>query len=477
MKREFLATDLAALFQGTLVGLDVKVSGFATDSRACGPSDLFIAIRGERVDGRDFLSSVSAACALVEPGHPLADKPQLPVIVVPNIVEALASFGRSLRAQFHGPVVGVTGSVGKSTVKEMIATALSPLGEVVKTEGNRNTEYTAPLLWASVGSDTAAAVVEMGMRGSGQIAHLASIAQPTIGVITNVGVTHLSELGSREAIARAKAELFEGLAGEQPIAIFPADDPWADLLRDAAGNARVWTFGTDEIPEPDARITSYSATDWTSSRAEINVSGEEINVTLPVVGRHFALGAAAALLVARAAGVPLADAARALSRVQLPPMRMAVREHEGITWVLDMYNAAPASTVAALETLAEVAAGPRYAVLGEMRELGDACEEGHREVGSALAKLGFAGAITLDAGAPEVGAQTSPTHTRLAGPTRWIVEAAIEGGMPASNLVHAASFEEVREWLSQRSTGDTILVKGSRGVELERVVPEGLATS
>lgn len=459
---------------GELRGEDVAVTGFATDSRSCVPGDLFIAIQGANVDGRDFLTSVSAACALVEPGHPALEAATFPLIIVDSVVEALASFGRFLRAQFDGPVVGITGSVGKSTVKELVAAALTPLGEVVKTEGNRNTEYTAPLMWAEVTPETRAVVVEMGMRGLGQIAHLASIAQPTIGVITNIGVTHLSELGSKEAIAQAKAELIEGLvspssAGEGGIAIIWADDPFRNLLEEkaAAVGATLKTFGTRgtgfQPGVPDASVIDYQATDWNSCRAKIEIAGQQLQVLLPNVGRHFALGAAAALLVAEAAGVDLDEAAKALGQVQLPPMRMAVREHAGITWVLDMYNAAPVSTVAAMETVAEVAVGPKFAVLGEMRELGDATEEGHRWVGKALFDLGFEAAIMLDAGGGG------------AGPTQWIVAGAVEAGMSASNLVHAASFEEVREWLSHRGPGDTVLVKGSRGVELEKVVPDVLA--
>jgi UDP-N-acetylmuramoyl-tripeptide--D-alanyl-D-alanine ligase len=479
----------------------VKVTSFATDSREAGPGDLFIAIRGANLDGRDFLSSVQAAIALAEPGHPLVENPPLPVIVVADVVEALAAFGRTLRSQFDGPVVGVTGSVGKSTVKEFIAAALSPLGEIVKTEGNRNTEYTAPLLWAEVGPETKAVVVEMGMRGPGQIAHLASIAQPTIGVITNIGVTHLSELGSLENIARAKAEIIEELVPPPSAEIYAEDsdeeprgtiiiwdeDPWREFLEEVAEehDVQVAAFGTFDV---QAELISYWAADWSSCVIGLDVVDRslttvELNVRLPVVGRHFGLGVAAALLVARYAGADLEQAAHALSRVQLPPMRMAVTEHEGITWVLDMYNAAPASIIAALETVAEVAKGPKYAVLGEMRELGGATKGGHREVGETLARLGFAGAITLDAGASD---SPSPREgergpggegPHASGPTRWIIQAALKAGMPASNLTHAASFEEVRQWLAARREGDTVLVKGSRGVELERVVPEGLTSA
>ncbi|MEQ1935451.1 MAG: cyanophycin synthetase, partial [Fimbriimonadaceae bacterium] len=249
-----------------------------------------------------------------------------------------------------------------------------------------------------------------------------------------------------------------------------------------AKHLKVKTFGfpTDLVQSnPDASITHYEATSWESCSLTIRINNKDYHVTLPNVGRHLALGAAAALLAADAAGVDLNLAAKALSKVKLPPMRMEVVERDGINWVLDMYNAAPASTIAALETVAEVAKGLKFAVLGEMRELGPASEEGHREVGAALARLGFLAAITLDApGEESTRTRAGRTVETLGGtpeprgPTRWIIEAALESGMSASNLTHASSFEEVRQWLSTRRAGDTILIKGSRGVELERVIPK-----
>ncbi len=522
--------DLARRLRAQISGASPMLPGegeFRTDSREVKPGDIFIAIVGANTDGRDFLVDVAeagASAAIAELGHPLVSNPPLPILVVDNVVEALARLALSYRNEFQGPVVGVTGSVGKSTVKELVAATLSPFGPVLKTDGNRNTEYTAPLMWANpplssqgravsetnwggvpgdlqtqasllgpeIGwkhDSTGAAVVEMGMRGAGQIRHLARFTKPTIAIITNIGVSHLSELGSREAIARAKAEIFEEMApGGVAILPHPSEGGegaegrgYYDLLSSIAktNGLKVKTFGFPPVqpgqPDPDAAITRYEATSWESCSLSVTINGISYEVMLPNVGRHLALGAAAALLAAEAGGVDLNLAASALGQVKLPPMRMEVIVREGITWVLDMYNAAPASTIAALETVAEVAKGPKYAVLGEMRELGPASEEGHREVGSALARLGFLAAITLDAPS-EAQAGSAVPHigeTPLApGPTRWIIEAALESGMSASNLTHASSFEEVRQWLSTRQAGDTILLKGSRGVELERVVPK-----
>jgi UDP-N-acetylmuramoyl-tripeptide--D-alanyl-D-alanine ligase len=500
----------------------LEISGFATDSRDVKPGDLFIAIRGAQVDGHAYVEAAmgrGAVAALVE--RPVS----APHIRVLNLVSSLARMARSFREEFDGPVIGVTGSAGKSSCKEFLAAALAPLGEVLKTEGNRNTEYTAPLMWAELNSPSprggergpggegltsqsftslagygssaphpgahtsptlspsggegsyAAVVVEMGMRGAGQIAHLASFSRPNIAIITNIGVSHLSELGSREAIARAKGELLEALP-EDGVAVLWAEDDFLPLLEEIALRApvgssrRVMTFGFSS--SAGARIVSYRATGWESAEIEIAFEGDVYPATLPVVGRHQALNAAAAFLAAVAAGVPPTLAAKGLKNAQLPPMRMAIRQRSDVTYVLDMYNASPPSVMAALETVRDVfesqgrpsTLDPRpsefVAVLGEMRELGEHSEQGHREVGEVLVQFGVDRVILL---APDVGTM----H-----PTATIREAAIAAGMDASKVHVASSHEEVKALLTELGGPAVVLVKGSRGVELERALPEGI---
>lgn len=444
--------EFASRCGGVLAAPDSFISGFATDSREVGPGSLFLAIKGANVDGHDFAEQVisAGACAV------LAEKPlPVPHILVENLVDALAKFGSSLRNEFAGTVVGVTGSAGKTTTKEFIAAALSPKGTVLKNRGNRNTEYTSPLIWTEQASGDWAAVVEMGMRGFDQIKHLAKISRPNIAVITMVGTAHIEKVGSREGIARAKGEILEHVEPEGH-AIFWAED---DFLGQLKGMARstVSTFGFS--PEADCRITGYRAINWKSSLIEGTCDGARWSAELGILGRHHARNAVAGLLAAVRAGVSLDEAASALSRAELPPMRMEAAELNGITYLIDAYNASPDSTSAALQALAEVpASGRRVAVLGEMKELGDYTERGHRLVGHSLAAA-------------------MPDRCLLTGgPTKFIAEEAIKGGFPESRLVQLESIDLgiVSEFLSDLNSGDVALIKGSRALGLESALPEGV---
>ncbi len=479
--------DLAGRVNGTLVTREFesepgetqyhKVSGFALDNRQVQPGDLFIAIKGENVDGHDFAAKAIAAGAVAT----LAEREVPgPHIRVQNVVEALARLGLYFRAQFSGPVLGITGSAGKTTTKEFAVAALSPLGPVLKAEGNRNTEFTSPLLWTELTPEHKAVVVEMGMRGFGQIAHLAKISMPTIGLITNVGWSHAELVGSREGIAQAKGELLQALPNGAPVVLWQEDDFLSTLKALAKGP--VFTFGWGE--SATCRITDYRAKSWWSCEVvgtlDQNVILSELasrptpgpqnpaisnalptgvsalrqwRAELPAVGRHIALNAAAAILAAVLAGVPLDRAASALKDAKLPPMRMEVRSINGATVVLDTYNAAPNSVLPALEALAEIpTTGRRMVVLGEMRELGSESEKGHRLVGTAAARL------RLD-------------HILLYGATaNWMREAALEGGMREDQVGIAQSLDEITDFLEALHPTDTVLIKGSRSLELERAL-------
>lgn len=442
-------SDLARRCGGQLYAEDGPVLGFATDSRESGPGKVFLAIKGAKVDGHDFAEQVWASgAAAVLSERPLAG----PHILVPNLVSALAQFGAGLRDEFVGPVIGVTGSAGKTTTKELVAAALSPQGRVLKNQGNRNTEYTSPLLWTEKRESDWAAVVEMGMRGFGQIRHLAQISRPTLAVITMIGTAHIEMVGSREGIARAKAEILEGLPADGH-AIFWAEDDFLMALKGLA-HVPVSTFGFG--PESDCRIIGYRALTWKSSIVEGLLDGRRWQAELGILGRHHARNAAAGLLAAVRAGVPLAEAADALASADLPPMRMEAVERQGVTFLVDAYNASPDSTCAALQALAEVPAkGRRCAVLGEMRELGDYAERGHRLVGQALA------------------ASMPDSVLLTGGPTHWIAEECLKGGFPASRLVQLESLDldQVRSFLEKMTHGDVALIKGSRALGLESAIP------
>lgn len=442
--------ELAVRCGGELHAEDQPVLGFATDSREAGPGMVFLAIKGAKVDGHDFAPQVMQAGAAAI----LAERPlEGPHILVPNLVSALAQFGAGLRNEFVGPVIGVTGSAGKTTTKEFVAAALSPRGTVLKNKGNRNTEYTSPLLWTEKRETDWAAVVEMGMRGFGQIKHLAEISRPTLAVITMVGTAHIEMVGSREGIARAKGEILEGLPSDGH-AVFWAEDDFLMALKGQCA-VPVSTFGFS--PEADCRITGYRALTWKSSLVEGLLDGVRWQSELGILGRHHARNAAAGLLAGVRAGVPLAESADALSSAELPPMRMEAVERDGVTFLVDAYNASPDSTCAALQALAEIPAkGQRCAVLGEMRELGDYTERGHRLVGQALA-----------AAMPDSVLLTG-------GPTHWIAEEALKGGFPESRLVLLESLDLgfVRRFLEETQPGDVALIKGSRALGLESAIPK-----
>lgn len=441
-------SQLANLMGGSLVGPDAEFRNLVTDNREVSSGDVFVAIRGAKVDGAEFAAAAiyaGAVACVVE------REVGVPHIRVAAVIDALAKMAGTLRQRFSGPVVGITGSAGKTTTKELIAAALSPLGSVLKTEANRNTEYTAPLLWLKVAPSDTAVVVEMGMRGPGQIAHLASFAKPTVGVITNIGVAHIELLGSRDAIAMAKAELLDSVPPEG-VAILPAEDDYLETLLTYAPKS-VATFGWSE--SADARVVGIEARSWTDSTVTVCLGSETVEIRLPVVGKHFAVNAAAALLVASKLGVSPNAAGKAMRDVQLPPMRMQLIERRGVCIVLDAYNASPPAVVASLEALESVPCeGTRNVVLGEMRELGEHAEAGHREVGRALSG-------------------TAVERVCLYGPaTRWMADEWLKSGRKESSLSQAETIRDVRSFLDSLYPGDTVLIKGSRGLELERALTE-----
>jgi len=352
------------------------IKGFATDSRQVAAGDLFIAIGGENVDGHEFAeASVSSGAVAV-----LSERTLLvPHILVGTIVDGLATYGKNLRSTFTGPVIGITGSAGKTTTKEFVAAALGSKGKVLKSEGNRNTEYTSPLIWSELESDTEFAVVEMAMRGFGQIAHLAQIASPTMGIVTNIGHAHLKQLGSRDGIAKAKGELLENLP-EDGVAILWEDDDYLNHLLQSNGDRPYLTFGVSSLS--DCVITGYQVESWTSAVIQGVSMGVDWQVRLPAVGRHMALDAAAAILTAHQLGIDPQEAASQIENVKLPPMRMEVKDVQGAVVLLDTYNASPASMIAAMDTLSEMPVeGRRIAILGQMLELGDVSVASHRQIG------------------------------------------------------------------------------------------------
>lgn len=426
----------------------------STDTRSLDPGALFVALRGENFDGHRFLGQAENAGALAavvdEAG--IAENPcGLPVYIVRDTLKAYGDLAEAYRRQFSIPVVGITGTVGKTTTKDFVAAIMGALGPVVATEANFNNDVGVPKTLFGIADDTAAAVVEMGMRGAGQIARLAGIAEPTCGVITSIGKTHSEFFAEGEAgVASAKAELLDGLAAGAPVAL-PADSPWLETVLRPRAKGPVTTFGLAE--GADVRAVDYRLDGHGSCFKIVTPLGSQV-VRLNAPGIHLAANAAAAFCVAIWHDISLEAAAPALERAALGKHRLQVKQAPaGYTIIDDCYNAGPESMRAALEVIGDWPAKRRIAVLGDMRELGPDAEQVHRELGS-LAAGKLDELVTVGELASLIGESASAK-----GLGQW---------------EHLGSAEDaVNALRGKLKAGDVLLVKGSRALELERVV-EGL---
>ncbi len=439
----------------------VRINGVSIDSRTILPGEVFIALRGERFDGHDFLAAAvdrGATTLVVEQEIPLASFPGVAVIVVPDTLKALGGLARYHRQRYPIPLIGITGSNGKTTTKELIAAVLAEKINVIKTEKNYNNEIGLPLSLLRIDDTTQAAVLEMGMRGRGEIAYLAGLAKPTIGVITNVGVSHIELLGSREAIAEAKAELIEALPADG-TAVLNYDDPLVARMADAfPGESLFYSLqAVDEkkSPPPDLFVVSAQTTSH-GEKVEVDGRWGKFSYDLPLLGRHNIANSLAAALVGLELGLTPAEVSNGLKNAGPVEKRLRRFESKGITILDDTYNASPASVQVALEVLNQVAAGGRkIAVLGDMLELGELSGEAHYQIGELVAKYGCA---ALFAFGPE---------------SKETARAAENLGLLARHFLDkAALWTELNAFLIP---GDTVLVKGSRGMRMEEIVEKMLA--
>jgi UDP-N-acetylmuramoyl-tripeptide--D-alanyl-D-alanine ligase len=457
------AADLLAASGGTLVRASGRpIRGAAVDSRLVQPGMLFAALPGDRTDGHRHLGAAAAAgaAALVvarEPDRAVGEPPwselgDLTIIHVADVLRALHAVAAAWRLRFAPLVVGVTGSVAKTSTKEAIATVLAERFATLRTEGNQNNEVGLPLTVLRLGPEHEAAVLEMGMYTGGEIRDLAAIGRPAIGVVTAVQGVHLSRIGSIDAVEAAKGELVEALppAEEGGVAVLNADDPRVHRMASRTA-AQIVTYGF----APDARVRGEDVVSagLDGMRFTLVAAGERVPAAIPALGRLSVHNALAAAAVGLAAGMGTAEIVRALARGWSAPHRGVIVRAGDVTFVDDAYNASPASVRAALELLAGLP-GRRVAVLGEMRELGDEHDAGHVEVGRAAARVAELLVVVDGMGTAE----------GIAGGARG-------AGMPADRVVAVADIPAAVEVLRARlRPGDTVLVKASRGVELERIV-------
>lgn len=429
---------MAAVACGRLTGTDAEVSGMIHDARRVEAGNLFCALPGQSHDGHAFVGQAranGAAAALV--ARPVDDA--LPQLVVDDVATAMGQVARDWREALGVTVIGITGSNGKTTVKEMLAAIVSARGATLATQGNYNNELGVPLTLARLERSHRFAVVEMGCNRPGDIAYLAGIARPDIGVVTNAGPAHLEQLGSVEGVARTKGEMFSSLC-EGGTAVINADDDHAPLWRELAGDRRILTFGL----EPGADVTGSLS----PGRGRVRTPVGEFEFAPALPGRHNFCNALAATAAALAADVAVDDIATALSGMRALPGRLQVRRHrDGWQLVDDTYNANPASLRAGLEALDEVGGEAYWLVLGDMGELGRDGERLHADMGRLAGELGVQRLYTI-------GALARASGDAFGGEARHFED---------HDSLAAALAAELR-------AGVTCLVKGSRSMGMERVV-------
>ncbi|MCC5868950.1 MAG: UDP-N-acetylmuramoyl-tripeptide--D-alanyl-D-alanine ligase, partial [Gammaproteobacteria bacterium] len=380
--------QVAGAINGELIGPDAPFTGVSTDSRQLADGNLFVALTGPRFDGHVFLAAAREAGAAGAIVSRALDVP-LPQILVADTQRALQRLAAQWRSGFAGPVIGLTGSNGKTTVKEMLRAILAEGGATLATEGNLNNEIGVPLTLLRLASAHRWAVVEMGANHAGEIARLTRLANPTVGLLINAAAAHLEGFGSREGVARAKGELFENLA-PGATAVVNADDRWASMWLASCGKRPVLRFALDadaEFTATDVRETGDPLSPALEFRL-VTPLGES-DVRLPMLGSHNVANALAAAAAAIAAGASLGQVRRGLAAVANVAGRLTAQPGlEGCTVYDDSYNANPASVAAAIGFLAS-RSGARVLVLGDLGELGADAAVLHREVGQRARDAGL----------------------------------------------------------------------------------------
>ena len=436
----------AALATGGRATRDFTVSGVSIDTRTIGPGDLFVALKDVR-DGHDFVAQAlekGAGAALVS-RIPEGVAPDAPLLVVPDVLAALESLGRAGRARMAGKVIAITGSVGKTSTKEMARVALAGQGRIHAAEASYNNHWGVPLTLARMPADTDFAIIEIGMNHPGEIEPLARMARPHVALITTVAAAHLEAFGAIEGIAREKGAVFRGLepAG---TAILPEDLAVTPILRDCADHAGAIVIGFGQ--HGMARLVD-AQTQGPDTRIRARILGQNIDYTLKSTGTHFAMNSVAVLAAIAAAGGDTVAAAAALGDWRPPKGRGAVEELDGLRLIDDAYNSNPTSLSAGLATLARMQGGRRVAILGDMLELGPDEIAMHRDMArdDAIALVDV-----IHAAGPRMRAMFDALPETKRG--IWAEDAA----------TLAARADELA------ATGDIVLVKGSKSSRVSTVV-------
>jgi UDP-N-acetylmuramoyl-tripeptide--D-alanyl-D-alanine ligase len=445
---QFMAASLAQHTRGKLIGADAGFNSVSTDTRTLPSGALFVALKGPNFDGHEYAEAAlarGASVALVERELPLA----IAQVVVPDALAALSQFAHAWRKQFTYPVIGVTGSNGKTTTKEMLGSILSQRGPCLVTRGNLNNHIGVPLTLLTLTAAHQSAVIEMGASGLGEIAHLAKIAAPTIGLITNAGAAHLEGFGGLPGVAKGKGELFQALS-RKDVAIINADDDFADYWRSICSAGKVVTFGVDRAADFTAsKVLSHrdaqDSDDGFQTRFEMTTPQGMCSVNLHLAGIHNlrnALGAAAA---AHAAGATLAQIQSGLDSMRPVGGRLQPKPAiRGASMIDDSYNANPNSVRAGIDALRS-RGGRLWLIFGDMLELGPDAPALHIEVGEYARTAGIERLFAVG---------NNAQHT---------VQAFGQGGQWFASLDAL-----IAEAQANMGPGVTVLIKGSRGNRLER---------
>ena len=439
---------LAGLVPAGKLTSDPEVALVTTDSREVKPGCIFVAFPGERFDGHDFAArALEQGAEYVVVNHPVPGVPEEKAILCPDSYHAMMVMGANYRSQYHPKMVGVTGSVGKTTTKQMTYAAIAGFGNTIKTEGNQNNELGLPRTMFRIGKETQYAVVEMGMSHAGEIERLSKCARPDVGIITCIGVSHIGNLGSQENICKAKLEICSGLPEGAPL-VLNGDDPF---LRKAVlpDHVRpVWFSLGDE----NADVCALSIQQDEKGMSFVLEDHEEgtFLVKIPAMGRHNVANALAAYCAATRLGLNARRVIAGLADFEQTGMRQKVVHVRGVDVIEDCYNANPDSMKAALAMFREYPCKRRFALLGDMLELGDISRAAHEEVGRQAVENKVDYLVTYGEQAKRIA----------------VVAAA--KGLPT---LHADTYAQAAETLlNKMQPGDALLVKASRGMALEKVL-------
>ncbi|MBR2518162.1 MAG: UDP-N-acetylmuramoyl-tripeptide--D-alanyl-D-alanine ligase [Selenomonadaceae bacterium] len=428
---------------------EIFFEGITTDSRKITAGVLFVALKGEKFNGEDFAADALTKGASAVLVSKTFDKNLDGVVLkVDDTLTAYRQIAGAWRNRFDVPIIAVTGSNGKTTTKDLTAAALTLFGHVLKTSANFNNEVGVPMTLLALDETHRVGVVEIGMRGLGQIETLAKVVKPTIGIVTNVNETHIELLGSIENIAKAKSELVRAIPAGGTV-ILNADDPNVSAMKNfVADGVKVITYGLENPADLTAGEIVIGSV---STEFILRYNGYEYDFEIPMLGRHNVSNALAAIAAGIALGLSVDETQQGISTLMTTKMRYEVIRRDGLTIVNDAYNASPASMRVAIRTTAEIYDGRKFAVLGDMLELGEISKRVHREVGAELVENKFDTLITIG------------------GLGKFIADGARDAGM--KNVYAVDSHDEAAQKILELvEEGDTILFKASHAMHMEKII-------